>query len=63
VTPESAAARFRHQAEECELNAWKAMRPLDREAWLRLAADWVKLAQGAELADKARALAKRIGGP
>ena len=63
MAPESSAARFRHQAEECELNARKAIRPLDQEAWLRLAADWVKLAQSAELADKARALAKRIGGP
>jgi hypothetical protein len=59
---QSAAARFRSQAEECELNARKAMRPLHRDAWLRLAADWVKLAQGAELADEARAFAKRIGG-
>jgi hypothetical protein len=25
------------------------MRTVDREAWLRLAADWTKLAEGAEL--------------
>jgi len=60
MTPESAADRFRRQAEECELNARKAMRPLDREAWLRLAADWAKLAQGIELADEARAVAGRV---
>jgi len=57
---ESAADRFRHQAEECRLNARRAMRPVDREAWLRLAAKWVKLAQGAELAGEARAIAGRI---
>ena len=60
MTLESAADRFRRQAEECELNARKAMRPLDREAWLRLAADWAKLAQGAELVGEARAAAGRI---
>jgi hypothetical protein len=60
MTPECAADRFRHQAKECERNAKKAVRPLDREAWLRLAADWAKLAQGAELAGHARAAAARI---
>jgi hypothetical protein len=60
MTLENAADRFRRQAEECELNARKAMRSLDREAWLRLAADWGKLAQGAELADEAKAVAGRV---
>jgi hypothetical protein len=57
MTLKSAADRFHRQAVECKLNARKAMRPLDREAWLRLAADWAKLAQGAELAGQARAVA------
>jgi hypothetical protein len=30
------------------------MRPVDREAWLRLAADWAKLAAGAELNNSRR---------
>jgi hypothetical protein len=46
---ETAANRYRREAEECRRNAEKAMRPVDREAWLRLAADWAKLAAGAEL--------------
>jgi len=46
---ETAANRYRREAEECRQNAEKAMRPVDREAWLRLAADWAKLAAGVEL--------------
>jgi hypothetical protein len=42
------AVRFRKQAEECREQAAKAVSPLDKEAWLRLAADWIKLAQNAE---------------
>ena len=33
-------------------NAEKAMRPVDREAWLRLAADWAQLAEGAGLMER-----------
>jgi len=61
MTLENVADRFRREAEECELNARKAMRPLDREAWLRLAAKWAKLAQGAALASEARTVSGRIG--
>jgi hypothetical protein len=46
---ETATNRYRREAEECRQNAEKAMRPVDREAWLRLAADWAKLAAGVEL--------------
>jgi hypothetical protein len=46
---ETAANRYRREAEECRRNAEKAMRPVDREAWLRLAADWAKLAADAKL--------------
>jgi hypothetical protein len=46
---ETPAQRYRRAAEECQLNAEKAERSADREAWLRLAADWTKLAQAAEL--------------
>jgi hypothetical protein len=45
---ETDAQRFRKQAEECHELAAKAFSQLDREAWLRLAADWIKLAQSAE---------------
>jgi hypothetical protein len=38
-------ARFRKQAEECGEQAAKAVSPLDKEAWLRVAEEWLKLAQ------------------
>ena len=45
----SDANKYRCEAEECRRNAERALRPTDRDAWLRLAADWAKLAEGAEL--------------
>jgi hypothetical protein len=39
------AARFRKQAEECREQAAKAISPLDKEAWLRTAGEWLKLGQ------------------
>jgi hypothetical protein len=46
---ETLAQRYRREAEECKLNAQRAIRPIDRDAWLKLAADWMKLAESAEL--------------
>jgi hypothetical protein len=31
------------------MSAESALRPIDREAWLRLASDWERLAEGAQL--------------
>jgi hypothetical protein len=45
------AARFRQQAEECRQQAEKAISPLDKEAWLRTASEWIELAQSAEQRD------------
>jgi erythromycin esterase-like protein len=42
-TPDD-AARFRQQANECREQASKAVNPLDKEAWLRVAEEWLKLA-------------------
>ena len=42
------AARFRKQAEECQEQATKASAPLDKEAWLRTAEEWLKLAASAD---------------
>jgi len=42
---ETDADRFRKQAEECRQLAAKAINEVDKQAWLRLAADWIKLAQ------------------
>jgi hypothetical protein len=46
--PDTGAQRFRNEAEKCRQQAAKAISPLDKEAWLRLAADWIKLAEAAE---------------
>ena len=42
------ADRFPKQAEECREQAVKAVSPLDKEAWLRVAEEWLKLALSAE---------------
>jgi hypothetical protein len=42
------AARYRKQAEECREQAAKAISPLDREAWLRVANEWLMLALAVE---------------
>ena len=42
------ADRFRKQADEARQQAEKAINPLDKEAWLRVAGEWIKLAQAAE---------------
>ena len=49
------AARFRQQADECQAQAAKAINPLDQEAWLRIAGEWLKMAAAADR--------KRGGGP
>ena len=42
------ADSFRKEAEECREQAAKAISQLDKDTWLRLAAEWIKLAQAAE---------------
>ena len=42
------AARFRKQAEECQEQAAKAVSLLDKEAWLRVAEEWLTLASSVE---------------
>jgi hypothetical protein len=41
-------AKFRKQADECHEQANEARSPIDQEAWLRLAEDFIKLAEGLE---------------
>ncbi len=41
-------ARFRQAAEECREQARRAGKPSDKEQWLRLAADWLRLAEDVE---------------
>jgi hypothetical protein len=44
----SDADEFRKQAEECRQLAATAIKPKDKAFWLRLAEDWLKLAQEAD---------------
>jgi len=39
---------FRKLAEECREQAAKAVNPVDKQQWLRLSEEWLKLAQAAE---------------
>jgi hypothetical protein len=42
------AARFRKQTEEAREHAARVASPLDKEAWLRIAEEWLKLSESAE---------------
>ncbi len=44
----SDADRFRKLADECRDQAEKSHSPHDKERWLKLAGDWIKMAQDAE---------------
>ena len=46
VMTETDQDRFRKQANECRALADKASSPLDKEAYLSLARDWTRLADG-----------------
>jgi hypothetical protein len=39
--------RYRATADECQTHARKARLAIDKEAWLKLAADWSSLAEDA----------------
>jgi hypothetical protein len=45
---ETDAERFRQEADECRKLAERSASQFDKEAWLRLASDWIKLAESAE---------------
>jgi hypothetical protein len=45
---ETDAERFRRESKECRELATNAINHVDKEAWLRLAADWTRLAEDAE---------------
>ena len=40
---ETDAERFRKEAEECRRLAERSVSQLDKESWLRLASDWIKM--------------------
>lgn len=45
---ETDAERFLKEADECRQMAARAINPADRDGWLKLANDWMKLASEAE---------------
>ena len=48
MTDTDDADGFRKKAEECSQQAESSVSELEKEYWLRLAADWIKLAENAE---------------
>jgi hypothetical protein len=48
------ADQFRKQAEECRQLAATALKAVDKAFWLKLAEDWLKLAQEADKPTKRR---------
>jgi hypothetical protein len=46
--------QFRKQAEECRQLAATALKAVDKAFWLKLAEDWLKLAQEADKPTKRR---------
>jgi hypothetical protein len=42
------ADRFREQAKAATAHAAKSISPVDRDAWLRIAVEWLELAVAAE---------------
>jgi len=46
------ATQYRERAEEARQIAEKFINPLDKELWLRVASEWLKLAQRAEMQAK-----------
>ena len=45
IMDERFAENCRKEAEDCRREAQRAMSPLDKQTWLRLAAEWTKLAE------------------
>jgi hypothetical protein len=45
---ENDADRFLREAEECLREAERASNPLDQEAWLKLAKEWMELSRAAK---------------
>jgi hypothetical protein len=48
----SDADRFLALAEECIVEADRAVSPVDKEAWLKLAEEWIRLARAAKEAGR-----------
>jgi hypothetical protein len=51
---EDDADRFRRQAQECVEQAERSISPLDKETWLRVAAEWMRLARSLDDRDGKR---------
>ena len=46
------ATQYRERAEEARQITEKIINPLDKEVWLRVASEWLKLVQRAEMQAK-----------
>jgi hypothetical protein len=57
----SDANKYRCEAEECRRNSKNALRPIDQGAWLRLAADYARLAEAAELTRRLQDFSREAG--
>ena len=53
---ETDAVEFRKQAEDTRQMALQATNPADKEAWLRIADEWLRLAQEADKPTRMRHL-------
>ena len=42
-------ARYREQAEYCQKQAKKASDPKEKEIWLKIATDWLQMAESARV--------------
>jgi hypothetical protein len=47
IVTASDAARFRTEAEICHRQAEKAVSQIQKEAWLKMASEWTRLAESA----------------
>jgi hypothetical protein len=57
VMTKNPTKKYGRLAEECRQKAERAARPVDQQAWLKLAEDWDELARGASEAHVSAALA------
>jgi hypothetical protein len=58
---ETHAEKFRREAAECRHKAEEAICPVDRQAWLKLAKGWSRLARGEDLNQECQQLLAKPG--
>jgi hypothetical protein len=58
---ETHAEKFRREAAECRHKAEAATCPVDRQAWLKLAKGWSRLARGEDLNQERQQMLAKLG--